>query len=213
MEGPLRPPVDPGFRLIETFRWQPGEGIVRRARHLARLQRSAARLGIVPRGVQGALNGPHGDDPLRVRLTVDAVGRAEATYTPFVPLPAGTVWRVQLAEARLESTDPWLSVKTTRRELYDRARADMPGGVDELIFLNEKGELCEGTITNLFVRIRKRLLTPPVRCGLLPGALREAMLEAGEATESILMPESLLDAEEIFVGNSLRGLIAAELAG
>ena len=212
MESPLCPPDDPGFRLIETFRWEPGAGVIRRDRHLARLARSAARLGIVPQGAQRLLDGVTGPGPLRCRLSVDRDGKCALTTAPFVPLPAGTLWQLALAGPRLHSGDPWLGVKTTQRALYDSARANLPDGVDEMIFLNERGELCEGTITNLFVRRRDRLLTPPLASGLLPGILRETLLERGEAEESSLTPESLQTAKALYVGNSLRGLIRARLA-
>ena len=46
MESPLRPPDDPDFRIIETLAFRPGQGFVRRDRHLARMARSAAAFGI-----------------------------------------------------------------------------------------------------------------------------------------------------------------------
>ncbi len=213
MESPLRPPTDPGFRLIETFRWEPGRGVLRGRRHLARLARSAARLGITPRGVDAALDGLAGDGPLRVRLTVDADGRADITTAPFSPLPKEAVWTVAVAQELLRSDDPWLRLKTTRRALYDKVRAELPDGIDEVIFLNERGELCEGTITNLFVSGGRNLLTPPLACGLLPGVLREEVLVNGDAAESIMTLNTLERARSVYVGNSLRGLIPARLFG
>lgn len=212
MEGPLRPPADAGFRLIETCRWTPDAGVRRRERHLARLEASAARLGIVPRGAAAALDAVVGQGPQRVRLTVDADGGVETTLQPFTPLPAGTVWRLSLACERLRSDDPWRQVKTTERAIYDRARAAMPQGADELLFLNERDELCEGTITNLFVDLGRGLLTPPLSCGVLPGVLRAEMLESGQAREAILTLADLRAARAIHVGNALRGLIPARLA-
>jgi 4-amino-4-deoxychorismate lyase len=55
------------------------------------------------------------------------------------------------------------------------------------------------------------LLTPPLRCGLLPGVLRGELLESGKAKEAMLTEEDLRRANAIFVGNSLRGLIRARL--
>ena len=211
MESPLCPPSDPGFRLIETVRWEPGKGILRREMHLARLMASAARLGIVPSGIDGALSGLSGDAPLRVRLTVDKAGRAEVTTAPFQPLPHGTVWNVAIAKDRLSSDDPWLGVKTTQRALYDTTRANLSSGVDEMLFLNENSELCEGAITNLFVDLGQGLLTPPVSCGMLPGVLRQEMIANGSATERVLTEEDLHKARALYVGNSLRGLIVAQL--
>jgi len=210
MESPLCAPGDPGFRLIETLLWRPKIGCARRARHLARLGRTAARLGIVPQGVEAALDSVAGEGPLRVRLTVDRRGRTDVVAAPFVPLAEGTVWDLVISDERLASGDPWLGVKTTERGLYDRVRKAMPEGVGEVIFCNEDGCVCEGTITNVFVREGNVLLTPPLSDGVLPGVLREELLEQGEAREARLRPEDLAG-HGVFVGNSLRGLIAARM--
>ncbi|MGB8622576.1 MAG: aminotransferase class IV, partial [Paracoccaceae bacterium] len=107
----------------------------------------------------------------------------------------------------------WLGVKTTRRALYDAARAALPDGLDELLYLNQRGEVCEGTITNIFFETGQGLLTPPLSCGLLPGVLRAELLAQGRAREAVLRPADLGTARAVFVGNSLRGLIRAEIAG
>ncbi|WP_412505162.1 aminotransferase class IV family protein [Roseovarius sp. SYSU LYC5161] len=213
MESPLRPPDKPGFRLIETMGWHPGTGIPRRDRHLRRLEETAAALGIVPRDVVETLDTLAADAPMRVRLTVDRRGGAEVMTAPFTPLPQGTVWRLGLSPHRLDSANPWLRVKTTERALYDTARAAMPAGVEELVFLNEIGELAEGTITNLFIEMGDGLLTPPVASGLLPGVLREELLATGRARVQVLGMEHLMAASAIYAGNSLRGLIPARFVG
>ena len=98
------------------------------------------------------------------------------------------VWRVRVAEARLASGDPWLRVKTTERRVYDAARDALPAGIDEVLFLNERGEVCDGTITSVFVDAGGALVTPPLRCGLLPGVLREEMLAEGLCREGRSAP-------------------------
>ena len=111
---------------------------------------------------------------------------------------------------RLDPDDPWLRVKTSVRGRYDRARAALPAGIDEWLFLNSRGEVCEGTITNVFVAREGVLLTPPLACGLLPGraarpaAARGAGARGGAAAGG---PRG----RPVFVGNSLRGLIPARL--
>lgn len=90
----------------------------------------------------------------------------------------------------------------------------MPSGVEERIFLNERGEVCEGTITNVFVQNGNRLLTPPRSSGLLPGILRAELLDTGsplQAVEAVLTVSDLQSAEGLFCGNALRGLIPATL--
>ena len=80
-----------------------------------------------------------------------------------------------------------------------------------MLFLNDRGELTEGSRTNLFVERGGRLLTPPVSCGLLNGTLRQELLDTrpGEVVEAVLRPEDLASAERIYLGNSVRGLVAA----
>ena len=53
---------------------------------------------------------------------------------------------------------------------------------------------------------------PALSCGLLPGVLRSELIALGKAREATLGPHDLRAAEELFVGNSLRGLIRARLA-
>ncbi|MBY6082450.1 aminotransferase class IV family protein [Ruegeria arenilitoris] len=212
MESPVRAPTEPDFRLIETFAFRPGQGFVRVTRHLRRMARTADWLGVRfdVRRVGKVVDGVSGADSLRCRLTLDITGKPEVTTGPLADNPPG--WTVGLATTRLTSSDTWLRHKTTRRAIYDQARAEMPDGVDELLFLNERDELCEGTITNLFVEIDGgRLLTPPVAAGLLPGILREELIETGRATEAVLTLHDLVAAHRVWMGNSLRGLIPAKV--
>nr|WP_303626534.1 aminotransferase class IV family protein [Roseovarius sp. M141] len=191
--------------------WTPGIGIAHRARHMARLRRSARALGITPQGAESALEGITADGPLRLRLTVDAAGQAAVTATPFQPLAPDTRWRVAIHPQRLDAADPWLRHKTTRRALYDTARADLPPGIDEWIFLNTGGALCEGTITNLYIDTGDSLLTPPRACGLLPGIGRESLIAARRALLARLTPQDITEGTALYVGNALRGLIRADL--
>lgn len=212
MEGPICLPVEPEFRLIETMLWTPGSGIARRDLHLARLAQSARRFGIAPDPVIPLLDAITGEGPQRLRLTLDGQGRAALTVTPHAELREGTVWTLQVSDRRLTSNDPYLGVKTTRRELYDVTRAHLAADVNEVIFQNERGEICEGTITNIFADFGTGLVTPPLACGLLPGVLRSSLLASGRVREGVIHAEDLPNAEAIFVGNSLRGLISAQLS-
>ncbi len=145
---------------------------------------------------------------LRVRLTVGRSGDVVLTTAPLPPKPAR--WRLMLAAERLSPDDPRLRHKTTERALYDTARAALPHGVDEAVFLNTRGEVCEGTITNIFFDRGDGLMTPPLSCGCLPGILRADLLASGAAREAVLTEAELPDAR-LWMGNSLRGLIAAML--
>jgi len=201
MESGLRDGSEPGLRLIETVAWT-GQAIPRLPLHLARLHRSAARLGWPCTGAAAALLRAAPETPARLRLTLDPNGTIDVSTAPMPPsLP---LWRIGLAADRLTSTDPWLTVKSTRRPAYDHARATLPADLDEVIFLNERDEVCDGTITTVFFDRGGGLRTPPLTCGLLPGVLRAA-LNAPEET----LPAADLPRVRLWVGNSLRGLIPA----
>ena len=77
----------------------------------------------------------------------------------------------------------------------------------EVIHLNTRGELTEGARSNIFVKIRGTLFTPPVECGLLPGVLRSRLLAAGRCKEKILYRRDLEKAQAVYCGNSVRGLV------
>lgn len=218
-ESTLRDRDSSGYQLIETLRWERGAGFLRGERHLARLRASADSLGFSWRNgaAESAMANAVANaksDMLRVRLTLDVHGLAKCASAPFQPLPAEKIWKLKLANTRLSSGDPLLRHKTTRRGIYDAARAEHPPAeADEVLLLNERGELCEGTITNLFLDMGDgdALLTPALECGLLAGVLRGSLIEAGNAREAVLSPSQLASTKSIFLGNSLRGLWPAHL--
>lgn len=202
------------LELIETLRWSADEGFGRRDLHLDRMQSSAAVFGLrfdrdralaVLEEATFALALP-GQEPCahRLRLTLDEAGEIACTTARLAP--STNVWTVAIADQRLQSTDLFARHKTNWREPYDIAP---PPGVDELVFLNERGELVEGARTNIFLPRDGCLLTPPLSAGCLDGVLRRALLAEGRAVEAVLMPEDL---GEFYLGNSLRGLIAASTA-
>jgi 4-amino-4-deoxychorismate lyase len=205
------------FSLIETMRFEPGTGILRRNLHTARLRNSAKVLGFEGAGqALAALNqataGATG--PLRLRLELFPDGRREITSAPFVATPAGTIWRIGIAyDARLNAADPILRHKTSRRSVYDAARSEHPREtIDEVILLNERDEVCEGTITNLFVDDASgTLLTPPLSSGCLAGILRTSLICGKKARNQRLTLDDIRR-HPFYVGNSLRGLIRATLA-
>jgi 4-amino-4-deoxychorismate lyase len=207
VESPVRGPLPDDLTLIETFGRREGV-FVRLGDHLDRLARTAAALG-VPHdraAIERALGSVRGADPLRVRLTL---ARDGTVAVAAAPLGAGAaLWRLAVARERLDADDPWLRLKTSERGRYDRVRAAMPEGVDEVVFLNTRGEVCEGTITNVFVQEGEGLLTPPLASGLLPGVLRGVLLRDGRAREAVLRMEDLARGP-VYVGNSLRGLVPA----
>jgi para-aminobenzoate synthetase/4-amino-4-deoxychorismate lyase len=203
----VRQPIE----LIETLRHD--SGFVRLPRHLDRMQGSAGFLSLPfdRAAAEAALNGAVAKlaGPLRVRLTLDEQGAFACTAAPLGPLPKQ--WTYALSSHRVESGDLLLRHKTTWRQAFDaeQARLAKAAGADEAIFLNERGELTEGSRSSIFIRCGGRLLTPPLSSGLLDGVLRRELLENGACDEAVLTPQDLAAADEVLLGNSLRGLVRA----
>jgi para-aminobenzoate synthetase / 4-amino-4-deoxychorismate lyase len=198
--------------LIETMLWERGTGFYLRDRHLDRMAVSALYFGLsFNRVAILALleSQSFPADRMRVRLTLDPSGPA-VTAVELPPNPA--VFRFTIAAERVDSESLWLAHKTTNRAFYDepRQRAHAALGVEEVVFLNERGELTEGSITNLFLERHGVLLTPPLSAGLLPGTLRAELIATGKAVEQRLTLADLETAEAIWLGNSVRGLMRAE---
>lgn len=202
LESALRDGADaPGLKLIETLLWD-GAKCPRLALHQVRLARSAAALGWAEPADLSALLAGLPVQAQRLRVTLDGAG---ALVLECAPLPAAKEeWRVALAGVRLNSADPWLRHKTTSRAVYDQARAALPSGLDEVIFLNERDEVCEGTITTLFFDKGHGMRTPPLACGVLPGILRAELGVAEEVLQASELPRV-----QLWVGNALRGLMPA----
>jgi para-aminobenzoate synthetase/4-amino-4-deoxychorismate lyase len=214
--------TDISFQLIETMRWERDSGFYLLERHLARLQSSAAHFGYpfdrdaVLAALSAEADRPEGDVHM-VRLLLAEDGTLTVTSTK-IELPAkGTVWKFVISDTRVDEKDPLFFHKTTRRQFYDREmeRQKALTGCDEVIFLNKKGELTEGTRTSLFIEQDGRLFTPALTCGLLPGTLREELIDLprAAASEAVLTLADLASADRIYLGNSVRGLIRAEPLG
>lgn len=206
MENPICPPDELSFCLIETFGYHPGQGIARASLHVQRLQASARALGFeVDRPeILRVMGKIVSDGALRCRLTLGRAGDLDLTTAP---MPAKRdVMRFVIATEPLSSGDLLLRHKTSRRDLHDRARTALPAGVDEAVFLNERGEICEGTITNISITTPDGdRLTPPLSSGCLPGVYRQSRLNKGLLNEAVLTLADLKEARSINLVNSLRG--------
>jgi 4-amino-4-deoxychorismate lyase len=206
------------FGLIETLLWTRDEGFFLLAEHLERLRRSSARLGfrhdesrVVEALTRAAESFPGAAaGRLRVRIVLSRDGAIESSAAQIEPVADNAIWTVTVAERRFLSTEPLLRHKTTRRELYETELAR--SNADEVLFLNEREEVCEGARANVFLAREGVLLTPPLSSGLLPGTLRAHLLREGRAREATLW---LADFEgaEFYMGNSVRGLVRGVLRG
>ncbi len=198
------------FAIFETLLWTQEIGYQNLEMHLARLKNAAQHFEL-----------RFDEDYIRHMLknTADNIAWNKARIKISIDETSDGVeifefenderdWKIALSKTIIQSNNPWVYYKTTNRKIYDNEWQDYNSrGFDEAIYQNEKGELTEGSRTNIFIDFGDgKLATPPISCGLLNGILRQKLLENGKAYEKILHPYDLNAAQHIYVGNSLRGL-------
>ena len=196
--------------LIETMRLGP-KGFVRLPRHLNRLERSAREMGYAYNfhKIADALTQVEPDrEPQRIRIELFPDARAHIVVTPLAQMdePVRVVAGSRPLTPEVQPSAHKIGTRYFYESELDRARAQ---GADEVILLNPDGEVAEGSYTSVFAEIEGKLLTPPLSSGGLPGVLREHLLEEGRAEEQVLEWGDLLEADALYVGNSLRGLMLA----
>lgn len=223
----------PDFRLIESLLWLPESGFWLLDLHRRRLAESAAYFQFAhdPEKVAVALaaaekelaeSGP--ETPRRVRLTLDKEGTVAVSYAECAP-PRATALpdpatitpadeagcpAVTLSPLATDPASPFLHHKTTLRDLYDgeRQRAAAAGFL-EVLFANDRGELTEGSISNIVLLRDGVYRTPPLASGLLNGVCRQSLLADPRrpVVEEVLSATDLDTATALFVVNSVRGVV------
>lgn len=203
------------FQLIESILWNGSYPLL--PLHLDRLEASAAHFGFVfdralIRGhlernrqrLQGGLR-------YKVRLLLNESGAVKIENS--VLEESAKTCKVALSAIRTSSGDQLLRHKTTRRELYNAMFAEARrGGFDDVLFMNERGEITEGAISNVFVKAGGRLYTPPAANGLLQGVYRRHILETTSSViEKTLLLSDLRLADALYICNAVRGMRRVEL--
>jgi len=139
-----------------------------------------------------------------------------STDLPAFRLPA----RLNLREHGRHAASPLAGVKVTSWlnnvwNFYEAQQA----GYDEVVLLNERGEVAECTAANIFCVHGGTVHTPPLSSGCLEGITRSVLLEIGaragvKCEESVLHPADLFAAEEVFISSTNRNLLpVGEIAG
>ena len=208
---------DPGFHLFETMGVSQGK-ITRLPRHLLRLENSARYWSFVfdRQAAESYLNelmsSIDSAKHWRLRLQLNRCGALSHTLHPFVPdvATADSECLPLLISPTPVSQGSFLIHKTSRREAYDRAVAEVPEGVSPLL-VNELGHVTESAIANVVYQMGGRLFTPPLTDGLLPGVLREELIDEGSVSERSLPVSDLEKVESWWLINSLRGWRRCEL--
>lgn len=197
------------FQLLESILWKDGYCLL--PLHLERMESSAEYFGfnfdrgtilealeVISKQLAYGMR-------TKVRVLLERTGAVKITHAPVeIDRTSGIV---AISTFRVSSSDRFLRHKTTLRQLYDEQyQQALQQGYDEVLFLNERVEVTEGAISNVFIEKDGQWLTPPVECGLLPGIYRRHLLETNPtATERILHLNDLASADAIYICNSVRG--------
>lgn len=198
----------PDFDLFETLRYEGKNGFFLIDRHIDRLEASARYFGFVfdRSSVLSALEKAVSDldkSPHRVRLVLSRKGCVKVETAPLKNTSQNRALSVRISPLPVDSLDPLLFHKTTRREPYT-SRLNMYPLCEEIILINERGEATECSIGNLVAKLDGRYVTPPISCGLLGGTFRAELLSRGKLTEQVLKVEDLKRAEALYMINSVR---------
>ncbi|HTN94533.1 MAG TPA: chorismate-binding protein [Gallionella sp.] len=200
----------PPFRLLETLRLHQGRYWLLRG-HLERIEHSAKMLGFTfdKTRIEAALSSmAQQQREGRVRLLLGLDGDVCAEFNPINPLPQFPT--ITLAPSAVQSSNPWLRHKTTRRETYTALAVDGPDIFDTLLY-NERGELTEFTRGNLVIALDGQRVTPPLTCGTLPGVFRRVLVARKRVKERVVMQDDLARSDAIWFVNSVRGFVPVRL--
>ncbi|HLW99640.1 MAG TPA: aminotransferase class IV [Candidatus Acidoferrales bacterium] len=226
-----------GWGLFTTLRVSQGE-LFAYERHWRRLEKDARRTHLPfpfdAEIVRGQLH-----EVLRANHVTEGTARIYAVYNktgfwqsdepaPQVDLilySAGLPSykepvRLSLREHGRHAASPLAGVKVTSwlNNVWNLAEAQQ-SGFDEVVLLNERGEVAECTAANIFCVRQGRVLTPPLSSGCLEGVTRGVLLEIASSlglqmSEQTLTPEDLYSAEEVFISSTNRNLLGiGEIAG
>jgi para-aminobenzoate synthetase/4-amino-4-deoxychorismate lyase len=197
------------FQILESILWNDGYSLL--PLHLQRMELSATYFGfsfdrtILLAALEQVEEQLAVGEKSKVRVLLERSGAVKVTQTA-VQEQEGT-GKIAVCSIRVSSQDRFLRHKTTCRQFYNQQYEQaLRQGLDEVLFLNERGEATEGCISNLFIEKDGRWFTPPIACGLLPGVYRRHLLETmPEAAERILRMEDLASADAIYLCNAVRG--------
>lgn len=206
----------PKFSLIESMLWRKDKGYFLLGAHLKRLKNSCNYFAIpldlnkIRQAVK-ALGKRLKGERFKIRILLSANGEIKIEQEPLGDIKEPV--KLRMSRYRINPGDLFLYHKTTQRRLYDEElKKAHTAGFFEVIFSNVYDEISEGSISNIFIEEGNLLYTPPVKCGLLPGILREKLIKEGKAKEKVIKTADLLGADNIYIGNSVRGLLRAQIS-
>ncbi|EKR74977.1 aminodeoxychorismate synthase, component I [Leptospira noguchii str. 2006001870] len=199
------------FSLFETILYKNGIFYFQKE-HLQRIKNSAKKFGF-PFSEQEwisclkkvSTNYPSSGS-YRVKISLNSFGKF--TYEFQILENFQKKGTLVVCNVLIDSTSEFRKHKTNLREIYDReGKRSREAGHLDILFLNEKKEITEGSISNIFVKIGDSYFTPPVSSGLLPGIFRNRLLKRKGFYEKTFSLEDLFRSDSVFLCNSLRGIL------
>ncbi len=204
----------PSFDLLESMKIEDGQYTLL-DRHLARLKQSALYFDIavdwekLDAVLQNHLNQLPQNSVFRARLRITQNGMIHLSSESLLNQSVETR-AIEIADTPISRENPFLYHKTTSRDIYESHRQAHPAAFDVLLW-NESGQLTEFTIGNLVLEVEGQMWTPPQDCGLLAGTYREELLAQGRIGERVLYKSDLIQADRIWLINSIRGFVPVRL--
>src|SRR5690554_2313529 len=205
----------PYFELIETIKYSNGE-IDNLDLHLKRLKDSASYFlfkydeEFIINSLSSEIEKKDAACDYKIRLLLNKWGRVKIEISDLPSLPNEI--KIIISDKTISSENRFQYFKTTNRELYNSEyKKYSEHGFFDVIFINEKNQVAEGAITNIFINKNGLLYTPPVSSGVLPGVFRKFwMLRNINIKEENLNKDDLLIADEIILTNSVRGKVKVD---
>ncbi|CUQ08997.1 hypothetical protein BH721_04565 [Clostridium baratii] len=117
-------------------------------------------------------------------------------------------FKLKTSRVLRNSTSILPKIKSTNyiENIIEKKKATLEG-YNDVVFYNEKGYLCETSTSNIFCIKNNKLFTPKLENGLLNGTVRSFIIENYDVEETFITKDNLLKMDEVFVTNSLFGIM------
>jgi len=209
--------MDAPFKLLESMKYHANDGIIFFEKHLARLKRSALFFNFMfdEKAIQSLVDEVirtiSAESNYKIRITLSKNGVLAIDYSEIsVPSPPKKRFITLYSEERTHKENILLQHKTTDsriRRYYNDVLSTISDQYYDVIFMNQEGHITESARANIFIQRHGKILTPAVPCGLLPGIMRQKLLEENTSIkQTCLTPMDLYQAEKIWLTNAVRGV-------
>lgn len=203
------------FNLLETMYISKEGGIFLLEYHLRRMKQSAEYFNYpfdgekIRNRLDKLLKNKNSDKKIRLLLNESGCVKIEEVACPPIDK---TIKKISIADKHVNSSDVFLYHKTTHRDVYKNAYAQITrDNVDDVILYNEKGQLTESTICNIVLKKNDNFYTPQIECGLLNGTFRQSLIDQKFITEKNIFKKNIYDFDRIYLINSVQQWVQAKL--